>query len=86
MSIFTTMKTTISEEALIPSLAIHAFHQAFEDASSTAETVTYAENKQLLKKLENGDVIVLKDLSKSYTTFNSKHAVLKRKRKISALA
>ena len=86
MSIFTMMKTTVREEALIPTLAVDAFQHAFEYANSTAEIVVYVENQQLLKKLENGDVIVLKDLSHAYESPELKHAVLKRKRKASAMA
>lgn len=86
MSTFVTMKTTVREEAKIPMLAVHAFHQAFKHASNTHETVVYAENNQLLKKLENGDVIVLKGLQNAYTTPTLKHDVLIRKRKSIAMA
>ena len=85
MSTFTTMHTTVGEEALIPKLAIHAFHQAFESAHSTAEAVVYVENKKLLQKQENGDIVVLKDLAMAYLAPKSKHTVLKRKRKMAAL-
>lgn len=86
MSTFVTMKTTVLEEAQIPMLAVHAFHQAFKHASKTHETVVYAENNQLLKKLENGDVIVLKGLQNAYSTPTLKQDVLKRKRKSTAMA
>ena len=49
MSTFTTMHTTVGEEALIPKLAIHAFHQAFESAHSTSEAVVYVENQNYFK-------------------------------------
>lgn len=86
MSTFTMMKTTVGEEKLIPLLAIHAFHQAFENATATDEVVVYADNKQLLQKQENGDIIILKDLSKAYMSPKIKHTVLTRKRKIVATA
>lgn len=86
MSTFTMMKTTVREEAQIPALAVNAFQQAFEYANSTAETVVYAENQQLLKKLENGDVVILKDLSYAYESPQLQHTILKRKRKNSAMA
>ncbi len=86
MSTFVKMKTTVLEEAQIPMLAVHAFHQAFAHALMTHETVVYAENNQLLKKAENGDVIVLKGLHHAYSTLTLKHDVLKRKRKSTAMA
>lgn len=86
MSTFVIMKTTVLEEAQIPMFAVHAFHQAFKHASKTHETVVYAENNQLLKKLENGDVIVLKGLQNAYSTPTLKQDVLKRKRKSTAMA
>lgn len=86
MSTFTAMKTTVLEEAHIPVLAVNAFHQAFEDATSTLEAVVYVENNQLLKKRENGQVIVLKGLQNAYSTPTLKHDVLKRKRKSPSMA
>lgn len=86
MSTFVTMKTTVLEEAQIPMFAVHAFHQAFTDASKTSEAVVYAENNQLLKKLENGDVIVLKGLQTAYSIPTLKRDVLKRKRKSTVTA
>lgn len=85
MSTFTTMQTTLGDEAFIPKLAIHAFHQAFESAHSTAEAVVYVEDNQLVQKQENGDIVVLKDLTTAYLSPKLKHNVLKRKRKMAAL-
>ena len=85
MSTFTTMHTTAGEEALIPKLAIHAFHQASESAHSTAEAVVYVETQKLLQKQENGDIVVLKDLATAYLAPKSKQIVLKRKRNMAAL-
>lgn len=85
MSIFPVMQTTVAEEALIPKLAIHALHQAFEAAHLTAETVVYVEHQKLVQKQKNGDIVVLKDLTSAYVSANPQYTVLRRKRKIAAL-
>lgn len=85
MSTFTAMKTTLKEEATIPMVAVHAFQQAFEQASASSEKVTYVENQQLLE-LENGQVTVVENLSGAYVAPKLKRSVLRRKKKQEVMA
>lgn len=85
MTKLTIMKTTLQEESYIPSYAVQAFQQAFDQAQGSSKEVVYVEQKKLLKKMPSGEVIVLKDLTQAYRSPTLKHAVLKRSKKSASL-
>ena len=75
------MKASQYEDDMIPSLAIHAFRHAFEQASASS-TVVYVKGQQLIQRLQNGQEIKLKDVSSDFVQVDSIPQVLKRKKKI----
>lgn len=75
------MKASQYEDDMIPSLAIHAFRHAFEQASASS-TVVYVKGQQLIQRLQNGQEIQLKDVSSDFVQVDSIPQVLKRKKKI----
>ena len=80
MTAYTLMKAGKYEDDMIPKLAIHAFHHAFNKACAVA-TVVYAKDQQLLQHEVNGQETVIADLHQSYISVNHFPKVLKRKRK-----
>ena len=75
------MKASQYEDDMIPSLAIHAFRHAFEQASASS-TVVYVKGQQLIQRLQNGQEIQLKDVSSDFVQVDSIPQVLKRKKKV----
>ncbi|MGE8684117.1 MAG: hypothetical protein ACN6OV_06485 [Acinetobacter sp.] len=75
------MKASQYEDDMIPSLAIHAFRHAFEQASASS-TVVYVKGQQLIQRLQNGQEIKLKDVSSDFVQVDSIPQILKRKKKI----
>lgn len=75
------MKASQYEDDMIPSLAIHAFRHAFEQASASS-TVVYVKGQQLIQRLQNGQEIQLKDVSSDFVQVDSIPQILKRKKKI----
>lgn len=80
MTAYTIMKAGKYEDDMIPKLAIHAFHHAFNKACAVA-TVVYVKDQQLLQHEANGQETVIADLYQSYISVNHFPKVLKRKRK-----
>ena len=75
------MKASQYEDDMLPSLAIHAFRHAFEQASASS-TVVYVKGQQLIQRLQNGQEIKLKDVSSDFVQVDSIPQILKRKKKI----
>ncbi|RKG38746.1 hypothetical protein [Acinetobacter rongchengensis] len=81
----TVMKTTLREEATIPKLAIQSFSDAFEHAIQSEQQVVYAEDFKLIA-VQQGQKVIVKDLSKAYVVPQLKRSVLKRKNKQEVMA
>ena len=81
----TVMKTTLREEATIPKLAIQSFSDAFEQAIHSEQQVVYAEDFKLIA-VQQGQKVIVKDLSKAYVVPQLKRSVLKRKNKQEVMA
>lgn len=82
---FTTMKTTLREEATIPMLAVDAFRDAFNQANHSTVKISYVQNQQLVEQI-NGQIQVIKDLSNAYAVPKLTRSVLKRKKKQEVMA
>ena len=62
---YSLMKASKYEDDMIPKLAIHAFHDAFQKAT-TRSSVVYAKAEQLVERDIHGNETVLQDLSHAY--------------------
>ncbi|MBJ7434839.1 hypothetical protein [Acinetobacter johnsonii] len=65
MAAYTDIKVGKYEDDMIPKLAIHAFHDAFQKAI-TRSSVVYAKAEQLVERDIHGNETVLQDLSNAY--------------------